>query len=106
MRILSTLPLVLLPSLAHASGDSILNLLWVEALLLFIVFVILVLIKLPIKSKLIVFSIYLVTNAGILFSVSGIPYQKNFWFIITLCSLAPVLITSIFGYRLYKNANT
>ena len=95
--------LLLTPSIAWASGNEILSLLWLNFLVFLIVVTSLFLAKFTARQKLVVFTVYLVTNVVTLIGTSVIPYLENMYLINTVATAIPLVAwLAIYAYYYKK----
>ena len=84
--------LYLAPGIAYASGNDVLSLMWLEILLFIAVIISLVMVKLPIAQRFLVFALYAVSAVAILIATKDMPYSKNIYLINSACTLIPAII--------------
>jgi hypothetical protein len=84
-------PLLVLPSLAHASGGDVLSLLWLEVLLFIAAVIFMFISKLTLKLRSIVFLSYLISTFASIWLFPDLPYSKNIVLINSVTILVPIV---------------
>ncbi|MCZ4307161.1 hypothetical protein O4G98_20720 [Zoogloeaceae bacterium G21618-S1] len=88
---------------ASASGGDVLSLFWFSILVLVIVIGSLLIAKLKLKEKLVIFSVYLVAASIVFMATFNMPYMKNMYLINSANTLVPLLAwLTIYVYYIKK----
>ena len=90
-RLIQAIFISVIPATAIASGSQIISLLWLEALVFFIVLASLFVAKFSLKQRVMVFVVYLLAVFVSFLATSEIPYLDNMYFINIVNTALPLL---------------